>query len=198
MPLPIASDILSYTTEQIDTEIDRIIEYYEGTTGGKTANTFGGSDGSGYVTFIQQILVPTLQRKVLNNPATDLQEVIETDTELDFDIMQSKNDLKIAEQRVKTLRNTNNKSYYESWFPLNRPLRSSTHITLIALGIFFLAFTCFVLLSSIGFSFNLTTTWVSDSPILDKLTTIFPFGYGTILLVIVLIIAVVVVYLRKA
>jgi hypothetical protein len=198
---PTSDDLLAYTTDQIDNKIEELINWYNyGSTTDpvKTANSFDGPSSDQIKGFITSTLLPTLQGMVGSNPATSLQEKIEADTDLDIEIIQAKEDMKIAEERVKSLRQKDKTSYYESWFPLNRPLRTSTNITLIALGIFFYAFVFLVILSSIGFTFNLTTTLTTDSPMLDKLAKIFPFRYGTILLVIALIIVVVVGYLRKA
>jgi len=198
---PSDGNFSSLTNDCIDTLIKERIDFYN-TNGNKFTGLTGVSEAevNKGISFASQIplIVNALQRIVLSNPATTLQETIEADTTLDIEIMQTKEDLKIAEQRVKSLRNPNKKSYYESWFPLNRPLRTSTNITLIALGIFFYVFVFLVILSSIGFSFNLNTTWLPDSPTLGKLGRIFPFGYGTILIVVVLIGATIAGYLRKA
>ena len=185
------TDLSTQTNEQIDTLIQQMITYHD------TNTSFAGTDGLAYAGYIPT-MITQLQQMVGSNPATNLQEIIDTDTELEVEIMQAKDDMKIAEERVKSLRQKDKRSYYESWFPLNRPLRTSTNITLIALGIFFYVFVFLVFLSTIGFSFNLNTTWVSDSPTLSKLGVIFPFGYGSILIVGGLILVGVVVYLRKA
>lgn len=185
------TDLSTQTNEQIDTLIQEMITYYETNT-----NTFDGTDGGAYAGYIPT-MVTQLQQMVLSNPATNLQEAIDTDTTLDFEILEAKEDMKIAEERVKIFRQKDKKSYYESWFPLNRPLRTSTNITLIGVGIFFIVFSFLVFLSSIGFSFNINTTWASTSPTLNKLAIIFPFGYGTTFLIIGLIILIVVGYLRS-
>ena len=185
------TDLSTQTNEQIDTLIQQMITYYDTNT-----NSFAGADGLAYAGYIPT-MIAQLQQMVLSNPATNLQEAIDTDTTLDIEIMQAREDMKIAEERVKIFRQKDKKSYYESWFPLNRPLRSSTNITLIGLGIFFIVFSFLIFLSFIGFSFNITTTWVSQSPTLNKLAIIFPFGYGTTLIIIGLIILTLVGYLRS-
>ena len=185
------TDLSTQTNEQIDTLIQDMITYYDNNT-----NSFAGADGLAYAGYIPT-MIAQLQQMVLSNPATNLQEAIDTDTTLDIEIMQAREDMKIAEERVKIFRQKDKKSYYESWFPLNRPLRSSTNITLIGLGIFFIVFSFLIFLSFIGFSFNITTTWVSQSPTLNKLAVIFPFGYGTTLIIIGLIILTLVGYLRS-
>lgn len=185
------TDLSTQTNEQIDTLIQQMITYYDNNT-----NSFTGADGLAYAGYIPT-MIAQLQQMVLSNPATNLQEAIDTDTTLDIEIMQAREDMKIAEERVKIFRQKDKKSYYESWFPLNRPLRSSTNITLIGLGIFFIVFSFLIFLSFIGFSFNITTTWVSQSPTLNKLAIIFPFGYGTTLIIIGLIILTLVGFLRS-
>ena len=186
------TDLSTQTNEQIDTLIQQMITYYDNNT-----SSFAGADGLAYAGYIPT-MIAQLQQMVLSNPATNLQEAIDTDTTLDIEIMQAREDMKIAEERVKIFRQKNKKSYYESWFPLNRPLRTSTNITLIGLGIFFIVFSFLIFLSFIGFSFNITTTWVSQSPTLNKLSILFPFGYGTTFIIIGLIILTLVGYLRNA
>jgi hypothetical protein len=198
---PSDGNFSSLTNDCIDTLIKERIDFYN-TNDNKFTGLTGVSDAevNKGISFASQIplIVNALQRIVLSNPATTLQETIEADTTLDIEIMQTKEDLKIAEQRVKSLRNPNKKSYYESWFPLNRPLRTSTNITLIGLGIFFFTFSLLIGLSSIGFSFRLNAAWAPNSPTISKLGVLFPFGYGTTFTIIGLIIGICVVYLRNA
>lgn len=186
------TDLSTQTNEQIDTLIQEMITYYD-----NNSSSFTGADGLAYAGYIPT-MIAQLQQMVLSNPATNLQEAIDTDTSLDVEILEAKEDMKIAEERVKIFRQKDKKSYYESWFPLNRPLRTSTNITLIGVGIFFFVFSFLVLLSAIGFSFNINTSWTSQSPTLNKLAIIFPFGYGTTFLIILLIILMLVGYLRNA
>jgi hypothetical protein len=186
-------DLSTQTNEQIDTLIQQMITYYD-----TNSSSFTGADGLAYAGYIPT-MVTQLQQMVLSNPATNLQEAIDTDTTLDFEILEAKEDMKIAEERVKIFRQKDKKSYYESWFPLNRPLRTSTNITLIGVGIFFFVFSFLVFLSAIGFSFNINTTWAATSTSfsINKLSLIFLFGYGTTLLFIGLIILIIVGYLRS-
>jgi hypothetical protein len=186
------TDLSTQTNEQIDTLIQEMITYYD-----NNSSSFTGADGLAYAGYIPT-MIAQLQQMVLSNPATNLQEAIDTDTSLDIEILQAKEDMKIAEERVKIFRQKDKKSYYESWFPLNRPLRTSTNITLIGVGIFFFVFSFLVLLSAIGFSFKINTTWVSQSPTFNKLSILFPFGYGTTFIIIALIILMIVGYLRSA
>ena len=68
---------------------------------------------------------------------------------MDLEILQAKEDLKVAESRAHSLRDMNKQSYYESWFPLNRPLRTSSNLIILSLGIFFfvLSFQFFTILT---------------------------------------------------
>jgi len=186
------TDLSTQTNEQIDTLIQEIITYYD-----NNSSSFTGADGLAYAGYVPT-MIAQLQQMVLSNPATNLQEAIDTDTSLDIEILEAKEDMKIAEERVKIFRQKDKKSYYESWFPLNRPLRTSTNITLIGVGIFFFVFSFLVLLSAIGFSFNINTSWTSQSPTFNKLSILFPFGYGTTFIIIGLIILMLVGYLRSA
>jgi len=186
------TDLSTQTNEQIDTLIQEMITYYD-----NNSSSFTGADGLAYAGYIPT-MIAQLQQMVLSNPATNLQEAIDTDTSLDIEILEAKEDMKIAEERVKIFRQKDKKSYYESWFPLNRPLRTSTNITLIGVGIFFFVFSFLVLLSAIGFSFKINTTWASQSPTFNKLSILFPFGYGTTFIIIALIILMIVGYLRSA
>lgn len=110
------------------------------------------------VTAIEQ-----LQTRVGSNPA-NLLEVSTTELRtLKSDIEMSKKDLKIAEERVATLRHPErDKSYYESWFPINRPLSKPSIIIILAIGIFFFIISFFILMKAIGFNLDLSMPW--DNP----------------------------------
>jgi hypothetical protein len=114
-----------------------------------------------------------------------------------------KDDLKVAESRAISLRDMNKQSYYESWFPLNRPLRTSSNLIIMCVGIFFYILSFFIILRSAGVLIDINTTWVSpsgiESPILTKLRMLFPFGYGTTFIILGLITTIGIVgFLRKA
>ena len=147
-------------------------------------------------------MVAQLQTMVGANPATTLQTIIEEDTKIDLDILQAKEDLKIAEARAASLRNKDKQSYYEGWFPLNRPLRTSSNLIILSLGIFFFVLSLIIIVRTAGFSLIINNRWVSsdgtESPTLQKLRYLFPFGYGTTILFLGVIIIAVVGYLKKA
>ena len=92
-----------------------------------------------------------------------------------LDIVQAKEDLKVAEDRVKSLRSPEStKSYYDSWFPLNRPLRTTTTVVALAFGIFFISLTIFILFSSFGLQINMNVPWLSNPATTAKLNVLFP------------------------
>jgi hypothetical protein len=89
--------------------------------------------------------VTALQARVNNNPATTLENTSESLDIVKQKILDAEEDLKIAEERVKSLRNVDKKhSYYDSWFPINRPLRSSSIIICFIFGIFFFSLSFFM------------------------------------------------------
>jgi hypothetical protein len=190
------TDLSTQTNEQINNLIKTMIDYYNSNN-----SSFSGTEGGAYVGYIPTMLAQ-LQNMVGVNPATDLQEMIQEDTKIDLDILQAKDDLKVAESRVASLRDKDKQSYYESWFPLNRPLRTSSNLIILSLGIFFLALTLFSIINTLGFSIRIKSSWVApngvESPILQKLRNLFPFGYGTTFLFLAVITIGVVGYLRKA
>lgn len=190
------SDLSTQTNEQINSLVKTMIDYYD-----SNSNSFSGTTGGSYASYIPN-MVAQLQKMVGVNPATSLQEMIQQDTKMDLEILQAKEDLKVAESRAISLRDMNKQSYYESWFPLNRPLRTSSNLIILSLGIFFFVLSFFIILRSSGILININTTWISadgiESPILIKLRYLFPFGYGTTFLFIGLVAAAVVGYLRKA
>jgi hypothetical protein len=194
MPLP--EDLSTQTNEQINSLIKTMIDYYN-----SNDNSFSGTTGGSYVAYIPTMLAQ-LQQMVGANPATTLQEMIQEDTKIDLDILQAKEDLKVAESRAISLRDMNKQSYYQSWFPLNRPLRTSSNLIILSLGIFFFILSFFIILRSAGILININTTWITadgiESPILIKLRYLFPFGYGSTFIFIALLSIAVAGYLRKA
>lgn len=128
-----------------------------------------------------------LQTKVNTNPGTSLQINNENLFQIKKDIIQAKEDLKVAEDRVKSLRSPEStKSYYDSWFPLNRPLRTTTVVVALAFGIFFIVLTLFTLFSSFGLQINMNVPWLSNPATAAKLNVLFPrvavFIFGTALI----------------
>jgi hypothetical protein len=190
------SDLSTKTATQIDNLIKTMIDYYNSNN-----NSFSGTEGSAYQAYIPT-MVAQLQTMAGANPATNLQEMIQEDTKMDLQILEAKEDLKIAESRAASLRDMNKESYYQSWFPLNRPLRTSSNLIIMSIGIFFFILSFFIILRSAGVLVDINTTWISsdgvESPVLTKLRILFPFGYGTTVLFLGVIIIAIIGFLRAA
>ena len=143
-------------------------------------------------------MVTGLQTRLNNSPITAATTHAITDsrsTELDVEIMEATQDLQVMKDRVASLRNPYvSQSYYESWFPINRPLRNVSIIVLLALGIFFYVFTLFTLMNSFGLHVRLNIAWWSPENMV-KLGKLMPYGGGIIILI--LIVVCVIGYVRK-
>lgn len=137
--------------------------------------------------------VETLQKRVNKNPATTLQTNIDSLVSVQEDIAQAKQDLQVAKDRANSLTKIQ-PSYYESWFPISRPLRKTTIIVLLAIGIFFFAISFFMALHTFGFILQLNISWYNEENI-AKLKKLFP--YGSLLLIIGLVILTIIGWLRK-
>ena len=111
---------------------------------------------------LKDAVLPLLQR-VTSNPADTLETSNgELDT-LKTQIQESQKDLEIAEDRAATLRHPEkNRSYYESWFPINRPLTNSSIVIILAIGIFFFVMSFLILFKSFRFNLRFSVPW--DNP----------------------------------
>lgn len=129
-----------------------------------------------------KVAIQELQKRVNTNPATELQISSESLLSIKQKIAEAQEDLKIAEERVKTMRNVDKQaSYYESWFPINRPLRSSSIIICFGFGIFFFSLSFFLFLRYLGIRINMNILWITpeNMVIYQKLI---PYGAGVIIL----------------
>ena len=182
------SDLSTCTTDDINILIDRMIVDYNDSAGAFTT--------SAYRTYVTTLL-NGLQSMVSSNPATALQNTNDALYNLEGEIIKAKEDLQIAQDRVQSLRESNKQSYYESWFPINRPLRGSTNTILLGIGIFFFVFTFFVILHSMGFALNMNILWAENgfegNPVVDKLRILFPFGIVPTLIILALIVGIIIV-----
>uniref|UniRef100_A0A6C0D774 Uncharacterized protein n=1 Tax=viral metagenome TaxID=1070528 RepID=A0A6C0D774_9ZZZZ len=137
-----------------------------------------------------------LQTRLDTNPATELHEADDSFILIQKSILEAQEDLKIAEERVKTMRNVDkNPSYYESWFPINRPLRSSSIIVCFIFGIFFFSLSFFSFMKYLGFSFTVNISWLT-SDVIQTYRKFFVYGGGFI--VIGLIILTIIGWVRKS
>jgi len=126
--------------------------------------------------------VTILQSRVATNPATTLENTSESLNIIKQKILEAEEDLKIAEDRVKTLRNVDKqRSYYESWFPINRPLRSSSIIICFIFGIFFFSLSFFMYMRYLGISFTVDIRWLTPGN-LEIYSKVLPYGAGFIII----------------
>lgn len=144
--------------------------------------------------------VSNLQIRLNANPA-NLLETSTTELEnIKVQIEQAKKDLLIAEQRVATLRHPEkDKSYYESWFPINRPLTNHSIIIITGIGIFFFILSFLIILKAFGLNISISMPW--DNPeVVAKISSFIPpiiaMNFNKIL--IVLIILFIVLYATKS
>jgi hypothetical protein len=154
-PLP----ALTETTEQVDERLNFLKEKTTYTAGESTEITSA---------------INYLTAKAGANPATRFTASNAQLNTLKAEIKQAQEDLQIAEERVATLRNPGkDKSYYESFFPINRPLTQTTIVILLAIGIFFFVLSFFIIIKGLGFNLSMTAPW--DNPeLIAKFLALFP------------------------
>ena len=140
--------------------------------------------------------VTNLQARVNTNPATNLENTDNSLSIVKQKILEAEEDLKIAEDRVKTLRNVDKqRSYYESWFPINRPLRSSSIVICFIFGIFFFSLSFFMFMRYLGISFTVDIRWLTPAN-MEIYSKLLPYGGGFIILA--LIVLAVIAWVRKS
>ena len=139
--------------------------------------------------------ITDLTNRAKENSATLVTQSSAELNRLKAEIKQAQEDLKIAEERVATLRNPERKkSYYESLLPINRPLAQVTIVILLAIGIFFFILSFFIIINSLGFNLSVKAPWENESNINMLLNLIPPvirdnFNYilfGIIVLLVIL------------
>ena len=136
--------------------------------------------------------VASLQARVGTNPATEMENTDAEYLNIQTQITEAKQDLQISQERVSTLRNPDKKSsYYESWFPINRPLRNSSIIAVLVFGIFFYCLSLFMLLNTFGFRLSFSVPVMTEG-----FMKLVPYGVSIVIGGLVIISAVA--WLRKA
>jgi hypothetical protein len=146
-----SAPITNYSTENVEKISDRL-EYLKEKVSYTGAETGEVSDA-----------IFQLTTRVKTNPATGITTSSAELNRLKAEIKQAQEDLKIAEERVATLRNPDDKkSYYESWFPINRPLTQITIVILLGIGIFFYVLNFLIIINHLGFNLSLTAPWDSE------------------------------------
>jgi len=104
--------------------------------------------------------IEQLQSRVAENPANTLEVSNSELLILKKKIEESKKDLKITEDRVASIRHPEkDRSYYESWFPINRPLTNRTIIIVLAIGVFFFILSFLIILKAFGFNLEFSVPW---------------------------------------
>ena len=143
-----SAPITNYSTENVE-KISNRLEYLKEKVSYTNSETGEITDA-----------IIALTNRAETNPSTGVTESSAELNALKAEIKQAQEDLKIAEERVATLRNPDSKkSYYESWFPINRPLAQITIIILLGIGIFFYVLNFLIIINNLGFNLTMTAPW---------------------------------------
>ena len=120
-------------------------------------------------------LVACLNEKLkdVGQTTNDIQEAQSRILELNEDIRQAEEHVKIAKDRVAYIRNPDqHTSYYESWFPMGRPMQPDSIPIFIAVDTFLFIFIILILSSYFGLNISLILPKASYS---SGNTTVFTF-----------------------
>jgi hypothetical protein len=179
-------------TNQINEWINTAKNFYESST--TTPKTFGasGSSGDAYKNRIQT-LVSVLQKRVNENPATTMAEINVDYTNTEKEIEVAKADLEAAKTRVESLRKPDEQSYYESWFPINRPLKRSSIFIVLIIGIFLYILSFMIAIRTLGI--NIDVSFMPPPLVLIQLSRLFP--WQSLVLIGILIVIATLALLRK-
>ena len=149
-----STQIVNYSTETVEKISDRL-EYL------KEKVSYTGAE-SGEVSDA----ISALTERAKTNPATGVTTSNADLNSLKAEIKQAQEDLKIAEERVATLRNPEiKKSYYESLLPINRPLAQTTIVILLGVGIFFFILSFLIIINSLGFNLSIKAPWENEGTV---------------------------------
>lgn len=94
----------------------------------------------------------------LNEVGTTTDDIQKAQTriiELNKEIRDAEDHVKIAKDRVAYIRNPVHTSYYESWFPMGRPMQPSSIPFFIAINVFLITFILLLLGSYVGLNISL-------------------------------------------
>ncbi len=95
----------------------------------------------------------------LPNTISDLQSNMLT---LDASLNKQEKAIEIAKERLNYVQDQNtNVSYYQGWFPIQRPLKQTTVPVLVFLTILFLMFSCGLLLKMGGMQVQVGIPWIA-------------------------------------
>jgi len=149
-----STPIINYSEETVE-KISKRFEYLKEKVSYTGAETGEISDA-----------ISALTERAKTNPATGVTTSSAELNRLKAEIKQAQEDLKIAEERVATLRNPESKkSYYESLLPINRPLAQVTIVILLAIGIFFFVLSFFIIINGLGFNLSIKAPWENEANI---------------------------------
>ena len=92
----------------------------------------------------------------LTNSSSDISTLYDTKSTLQKELKAKHEALTISKERVALLRNPEQKTtIYESWFPLQRPLKMSTLLILLVFGLFFISVATGSILRQLGVSVDI-------------------------------------------
>jgi hypothetical protein len=149
-----STPIINYSEETVE-KISKRFEYLKEKVSYTGAETGEISDA-----------ISALTIRAKTNPASGVTESNAALNTIKAKIKQAQEDLKIAEERVATLRNPESKkSYYESLLPINRPLAKVTIIILLGVGIFFFILSFLIIINSLGFNLSIKAPWENEGSV---------------------------------
>jgi hypothetical protein len=95
--------------------------------------------------------------EMVNSVQTDLATTQSTISNFDKTIEERKNDVEVAKERAALTKNPEKmRSYYEGWFPIDRPLKHYTIPVLIGISLFMITLTFFYFMSLVGIDTRLS------------------------------------------
>jgi len=149
-----SAPITNYSTENVE-KISNRLEYLKEKVSYTGAETGEISDA-----------ISALTIRAKTNPASGVTESNAALNTIKTKIKQAQEDLRIAEERVATLRNPESKkSYYESLLPINRPLAQFTIVILLGVGIFFFVLSFLIIINSLGFNLSIKAPWENEGSV---------------------------------
>lgn len=138
--------------------------------------------------------ITALTTRARVNPATHLTTSTAEVNTLKAEIKQAQEDLQIVEERVASLRNPGkDKSYYESSFPINRPLTQTMIVILLAIGIFFFILSFLIIIKGLGFNLSMTAPWDNPELVAKFIALIPPIILNNLNIILILFIAVLII-----
>jgi len=98
-----------------------------------------------------------IKMETVNSSQTDLNSLNAAISILDKKIEERKNDVEVAKERAALTKNPEKmRSYYDGWFPIDRPLKHYTIPVLIGVSLFMITLTFFYFMSLVGIDTRLS------------------------------------------